>query len=82
MPHEVGAAPFWKAMIRYIRQDPASLDGILAELDANWPDDSCGYEPCCSRARRLISSGGTSSLCVWIHQWLPTGSSTPALRSP
>jgi serine/threonine protein kinase/ABC-type glycerol-3-phosphate transport system substrate-binding protein len=40
MPPEVGTTPFWDAMIRYIRQGPASLDGILAELDAAWPDDT------------------------------------------
>src|SRR5712692_8862683 len=33
-------------------------------------------------ARRAISRGETSSLCVAIHQWLPTGSFTAALRSP
>jgi serine/threonine protein kinase/ABC-type glycerol-3-phosphate transport system substrate-binding protein len=39
MPTEVGTYTFWNAMIRYIRQGPASLNGILAELDAAWPDD-------------------------------------------
>jgi len=39
MPPDIGSAPFWKAMIRYIRQGPASLNGILAKLDAAWPDD-------------------------------------------
>ncbi len=38
MPPEVGANLFWKDMIRYLEQGPDSLDGILAELDAAWPD--------------------------------------------
>src|SRR5712692_4141709 len=33
-------------------------------------------------ARFFSSAGGTSSLCVAIHQWLPDESCTPALRSP
>ena len=33
-------------------------------------------------ARRAISSGATSSMCVAIHQVLPDASSTPAPRSP
>jgi alpha-glucoside transport system substrate-binding protein len=39
MPPQVGTATFWNAMIRYVRQGPASLHGILANLDAAWPDD-------------------------------------------
>jgi alpha-glucoside transport system substrate-binding protein len=33
---EVGL--FWNAMMRYAREGPSSLDAILAELDAAWPD--------------------------------------------
>jgi DNA-binding SARP family transcriptional activator/ABC-type glycerol-3-phosphate transport system substrate-binding protein len=39
MPPEVGAFGFWDAMIRYLEQGPDSLDAILAELEAAWPDD-------------------------------------------
>jgi DNA-binding SARP family transcriptional activator/ABC-type glycerol-3-phosphate transport system substrate-binding protein len=39
MPPEVGTSPFWGAMIRYLEEGPESLDAILAELDAAWPDD-------------------------------------------
>ena len=39
MPPQVGTGTFWNAMIRNVRQGPASLDGILANLDAAWPDD-------------------------------------------
>jgi alpha-glucoside transport system substrate-binding protein len=39
MPPEIGADLFWKAMMRYAREGPASLDAILAELDAAWPED-------------------------------------------
>jgi ABC-type glycerol-3-phosphate transport system substrate-binding protein len=40
MPPEIGADLFWKAMMRYAREGPASLDAILAELDAAWPADT------------------------------------------
>ena len=36
----------------------------------------------CFAARRAISSGAMSSLCVAIHHLFPTGSVTPAFRSP
>ncbi len=39
MPPEIGADLFWKAMMRYAEEGPASLDAILTELDAAWPDD-------------------------------------------
>ncbi|MFL5799187.1 MAG: extracellular solute-binding protein [Actinomycetota bacterium] len=38
MPPEVGTGRFWKAMITYLTEGPASLDGILSDLDAAWPD--------------------------------------------
>jgi serine/threonine protein kinase/ABC-type glycerol-3-phosphate transport system substrate-binding protein len=31
---------FWNAMMRYAAEGPGSLDAILAELDAAWPDDT------------------------------------------
>jgi alpha-glucoside transport system substrate-binding protein len=40
MPPEIGADLFWKAMMRYAQEGPSSLDSILSELDAAWPDDS------------------------------------------
>ena len=46
MPPPVGAPEaegdigrFWAAMMRYATEGPDSLDAILAELDAAWPDD-------------------------------------------
>jgi alpha-glucoside transport system substrate-binding protein len=35
-PEDVGL--FWGAMMRYATEGPESLDAILAELDAAWPD--------------------------------------------
>jgi DNA-binding SARP family transcriptional activator/class 3 adenylate cyclase/ABC-type glycerol-3-phosphate transport system substrate-binding protein len=39
MPPEIGAGLFWDAMMTYLEEGPESLDRILAELDAAWPDD-------------------------------------------
>ena len=39
MPPPIGNGMFWDAMIRYMEEGPDSLDTILAELDAAWPDD-------------------------------------------
>jgi alpha-glucoside transport system substrate-binding protein len=39
MPPLIGADLFWAAMMRYATEGPESLDAILAELDAAWPDD-------------------------------------------
>jgi ABC-type glycerol-3-phosphate transport system substrate-binding protein len=38
MPPEIGADRFWDAMLTYLEEGPESLDRILAELDAAWPD--------------------------------------------
>ncbi|HET7309340.1 MAG TPA: extracellular solute-binding protein, partial [Actinomycetota bacterium] len=38
MPPPIGNGMFWDAMIRYMKEGPDSLDSILAELDAAWPD--------------------------------------------
>jgi len=40
MPQPIGADLFWDAMMRYASEGPESLDAILAELDAAWPDTS------------------------------------------
>jgi alpha-glucoside transport system substrate-binding protein len=40
MPPEVGQDLFWDAMVRYLDEGPGSLDAILSELDAAWPDDT------------------------------------------
>jgi alpha-glucoside transport system substrate-binding protein len=39
MPPEIGTDLFWRSMMRYLEEGPASLAAILAELDAAWPDD-------------------------------------------
>jgi alpha-glucoside transport system substrate-binding protein len=39
MPVEVGTNRFWDAMTRYMVEGPESLDAILADLEAAWPDD-------------------------------------------
>ncbi len=39
MPPRVGQEPFFEAMMTYLHEGPDSLDGILADLDAAWPDD-------------------------------------------
>ncbi len=39
MPPEIGAELFWDAMMRYAAEGPESLDQILTELDAAWPED-------------------------------------------
>jgi alpha-glucoside transport system substrate-binding protein len=40
MPPDVGSYPFWEAMVRYLEGGPDSLDAILSEVDAAWPDTS------------------------------------------
>jgi len=40
MPAEIGADRFWDAMVTYVAEGPDSLDRILTELDAAWPDDT------------------------------------------
>jgi alpha-glucoside transport system substrate-binding protein len=39
MPPEVGTDAFWRAMMLYVADGPESLDSILADLEAAWPDD-------------------------------------------
>jgi alpha-glucoside transport system substrate-binding protein len=38
MPRPMGDRLFWDAMMKYVLEGPESLDGILKELDAAWPD--------------------------------------------
>jgi DNA-binding SARP family transcriptional activator/class 3 adenylate cyclase/ABC-type glycerol-3-phosphate transport system substrate-binding protein len=40
MPPEVGEGAFWDAMMKYAAEGPGSLDEILADVDAAWPDDT------------------------------------------
>jgi hypothetical protein len=40
MPPPVGDRVFFDAMMTYLAEGPGSLDRILAELDAAWPDDT------------------------------------------
>jgi hypothetical protein len=35
----VGMDAFFDAMVRYVSEGPDSLDSILADLEAAWPDD-------------------------------------------
>ena len=39
MPPPIGTDLFWAAMMRYATEGPSSLDAILANLDAAWPND-------------------------------------------
>jgi serine/threonine protein kinase/ABC-type glycerol-3-phosphate transport system substrate-binding protein len=39
MPPDVGLDAFFDAMVRYVSEGPDSLDTILADLEAAWPDD-------------------------------------------
>jgi serine/threonine protein kinase/DNA-binding SARP family transcriptional activator/ABC-type glycerol-3-phosphate transport system substrate-binding protein len=39
MPPDVGMEAFFDAMVRYVSEGPDSLDSILADLEAAWPDD-------------------------------------------
>ena len=40
MPPPIGDQAFFQAMMTYVAEGPDSLDRILAELDAAWPDDT------------------------------------------
>ena len=39
MPPPIGDDLLWASMMRYAIEGPESLDPILSELDAAWPDD-------------------------------------------
>ncbi len=38
MPPEVGSGSFWTGMVQYMQEGPDSLQGILDEIEASWPD--------------------------------------------
>jgi DNA-binding SARP family transcriptional activator/ABC-type glycerol-3-phosphate transport system substrate-binding protein len=38
MPPPIGDGLFWAAMMQYVREGPDSLDEVLSDLDAAWPD--------------------------------------------
>ena len=38
MPGEVGAGSFWTGMVRYMQQGPGSLDKVLDDIEASWPE--------------------------------------------
>ena len=38
MPSAVGSAAFWTGMIEYVQGGPDSLDGVLADIEASWPE--------------------------------------------
>jgi DNA-binding SARP family transcriptional activator/class 3 adenylate cyclase/ABC-type glycerol-3-phosphate transport system substrate-binding protein len=40
MPPEVGEGAFWDGMMTYLEEGPDSLDQVLADMDAAWPDTS------------------------------------------
>lgn len=38
MPAAVGSGSFWTGMVEYVRGGPDSLDGILDDIEASWPE--------------------------------------------
>ena len=38
MPAQVGSGSFWTGMIEYVTSGPESLDGVLADIEASWPE--------------------------------------------
>lgn len=38
MPVEVGSGSFWTGMIKYVQGGPDELDGVLADIEASWPE--------------------------------------------
>ena len=39
MPAEVGSGSFWTGMIQYVKEGPDSLETVLADIEASWPED-------------------------------------------
>lgn len=37
MPAAVGSGSEWTGMVKYLKQGPSSLDGILADIEKSWP---------------------------------------------
>jgi alpha-glucoside transport system substrate-binding protein len=38
MPAEIGSGAFWTGMVDYIDSGPPSVDRVLADIEAAWPD--------------------------------------------
>ncbi len=38
MPSRVGAGSFWTGMLQYVQEGPDSLQEVLDEIEASWPD--------------------------------------------
>ena len=38
MPSPIGERVFFEAIMRYVQEGPESLDEVLTDLDAAWPD--------------------------------------------
>jgi alpha-glucoside transport system substrate-binding protein len=38
MPAQVGSGSFWTGMVEYMQQGPDSLETVLADIDASWPE--------------------------------------------
>jgi alpha-glucoside transport system substrate-binding protein len=39
MPAQVGSGSFWTGMVEYMQQGPDSLETVLADIDASWPEE-------------------------------------------
>lgn len=37
MPAAVGSGSEWTGMVKYLKQGPSSLDGVLADIEKSWP---------------------------------------------
>ena len=37
MPAAVGGGSFWTGMLEYVQSGPDSLDGVLDDIEASWP---------------------------------------------
>jgi alpha-glucoside transport system substrate-binding protein len=38
MPAAVGSGTFWTGMIDYVNGGPESLDSVLEDIEAGWPE--------------------------------------------
>lgn len=38
MPAQVGSGSYWTGMVEYMQGGPQSLEGVLQEIDASWPE--------------------------------------------
>ena len=38
MPSAVGTGSFWTGMVEYVQGGPDSLDGVLSDIEASWPE--------------------------------------------